>query len=492
MHDNNDTFLLSSEEGNIYKFESYKRFKLKEDIGRDVKLINRFNECYLLVRKLGTRMTVELFKSLDPGIQLHEFDLSFPKSEAVCPPNEAIRKDEKISVLMIPDIIFTDGAVELFNQILLCDLPNLGVRDVLLLAIDEKLLWIKYKFSYCTKNEDIADNADYTIETVYTSKAKIIALKFIGCRLILLDELSILTILEKSPSTNEIKKRELLLDGKLECFDFNTDLNLFVYSNIEKVTLMHFKNQAEQEVVDENVLGIISLSIVPELNCVIAISRNRLFFYIPIRKKRFIYKKNSFQMLEDDQLCQLPDVAKYLAEQERVMLEMEQQIRNEISLGSKLRLLEARGDMPAGKATIHFLNELPQNIPNDAIMCKNFDRAIRYIELQINMLDMPIIYNSSIAFSRILNGATVTRTIKIKDQLNHCIYVPRETEDGPTKKMSLDLNSSLEFNGQKIILTYPIIIESITPSSENEEMAKKLGPPSLDECLKMIGNLKPK
>lgn len=438
--------------------------------------------CYVLVQQTGIDVQIQLYSSfgLESRELKSEFELSFPKDAVSV---DASRETEKICVQMIEGPLKDYDRIFL-RELLACDLTQESINDVLLVSVDEKLMWIKYKGSF---HEGAKEN--YSIETITSMKENIRGMNYYHGSLMVLDNFSVLTIFYLCPILKLIKKREILLEGQVKCFRFHQ--NMFIYSNLRTVTLIKATNPQAAETYIVDLKGIICFSVVTELNCIIAICRNQMFYYISVNKTCQLQqkkKKDDFQLLENSDIELIPSVARFVETEEKKLLVIEREIKKAQELKTLLQHLMANRDFSGGDAHVTFRAYLSE-VPANAIVCDVGDQPLGsgFIEVKIKLANILTNMTFSIAFYRHASSGVFTQIVEVIDarELVH-IIIPAENTDNASNKMSLDVNFKYDYKGKTRLLVYPINISQVVPYDCPRIKLKN----SFDRCLEIINEMK--
>lgn len=366
-----------------------------------------------------------------------------------------------------------------FCELLACDLKEESIIDVLLISIDDKLFWIKYKQNFQKRALD-----GFVITAITAAKGTIRGMKYADGVLMMLDDSSVLTVYQFCTTLNAITKREILLDGNVKCFRFNG--SIFIYSNLEKIIFIDLRNPSASASHIVNLHGITCFSIVTELKIIIAVCRNQMFYSLPLQRPQVKKKLTDFETFSDSDIEQIPCVAKFLEAEERAMMGMEKKIVQAQKLKFLMQHLTTNKGFKAGDATIKLYQNFPSTLPDDAIVCKATDQKLGsgFIEATIRLSKILASLTLSIAFHRLGASGIITRMIKIncaKESVR--VVMP---DDDATDKMSLDLHLSYTFKGETRLLTFPIdILEIIRCNTPRIKLAD-----DFDKCLDAIRNMK--
>lgn len=473
IQDYRNSFLLT-EDGKLFSFQSSRR--ITPVSVSNVKHFEFFSpSCYILIEQAGIEFKIKCFSSFgEDSCQCNEFDLSFP-SDPVS--KTANRATERVCVAMIEGPL-DKSATKFFSDLLASDLTL--IHDVLLVSIDNKLLWIKFAGSFRELT------LDYSVETVTTMKANIRGIYCAGF-IMVLDHDSLLTIFHLCPVTKAIRRKKIFLEGKVKCFRFHE--NLFAYSNLNKIIFIDASVPNAPSTHSVNLKNIVCFSIVPQQQFVIAICANNMFYHVPMEKPlgRSL-KRSFFEEIESSEIEAIPEVAKFLENEEKHLLRLAKCIKEAQKLKIFMQhLLESPG-FNAGSATVKFHRSFPQ-VSKETILCKFSDQRINsyVMVLEILIADALIGQCLTLNFRRHSRSGVATRTIKTDASTNKLeVVVPGEPSDHPSNEMSLELSLSYEIHGEPREFSFPISITRVIPFEGPEVKLKS----SFDDCLTLIEKMK--
>lgn len=368
-----------------------------------------------------------------------------------------------------------------FSELLNCNMEEESIHDVLLISIDDKIMWIKYNGSFI----DGAVNG-YSVETITSMGGNIRGIKFCNNYLMILDEESILTVVYLCPVMNTIQRKIIQLEGKVRCFRFHK--MTFIYSNLDKVIFVDFKGKGDSVIHSVNLSLIVCFTVISEQRFIIAICANRMFYYLPISKpKKPIENVNEFEDFNSE-IEEIPGVVQFIAQEERRMIETEMQIKDAMKLRILLEHIISNRNFEAGTATIKFHHSVPTVTSEDTFVCKISDQKFNasVIEVNIELAEILSTTQVAITFRRSTMSGVVTRMIKIeKPKKNLRIIVPGEPTDNPSSKMSLELTFNYETRNEPRVLSFPIKITKVIPSDGPRTKLKR----SFDDCLALVENV---
>lgn len=467
---------LHTRDGRIFTFKTFR--KILELPSFNVKFFNCFgNSCYVLIQQTGTALKLSIYPSFgeEYDISSCEMDLDYPRNPVTI---GGARDNELICVEMIQGPLKAKTVLFL-SELLACNLKDENIVDVLLISIDDKLMWIKYKNSF---HESAIDG--YSIETVTIAKGVIRGIKHCENFLMMIDDLSMLTVFHLCRTTQIIKKTEILLDGIVHCFRFH--LNTFIYSNLEQIIFIDINQFAQPARRTVNLKGITCFSNVAGHNFMLAVCRNRMFYYVPMKalqKQMITNNDEDFMELGTADIEAIPFVAKFLETEEKNLILIEQEIIKAQKLKLLMQHLISNKNFTAGDAIIKFHRDYPL-LTENAIVCKvNQHSGLGFIEINITFAKILTALSFNIAFNRHGASGVITRTIKI-DCANEssCIILPAETDNDATSKKSLELTLNHNIKGKTILMTYPINIKEVVALKK-----AIVGPKdSLDDCLEIV------
>ncbi|KAG5680021.1 hypothetical protein PVAND_009554 [Polypedilum vanderplanki] len=496
------TFLLSRD-GNLSKFKSSKALV---DVTNLVLYLECFyiknDECnFLLIALEENRVVLQIYNKL------------FEAGDYVCPIREIeiISKDEQIignvfnittllqdfvfASELIADIRNNEATVEFFNAFLNIDIKQIGMKEILLLSCNERLLLIKYHDNN-RENMKIDDEEEeeedemISIEPVLISKGKIKAIKFFNNALFIIDDFWTLTIYFYCSSTRIIKKKEIPLIGNVTCFRFTG--HYLIYSNQHKIIFMEFLIPFEEPDVFEVQLSmIITFTIIQ--NFLLAIDKNHFFYYVPIRQPIFIHdrvkNKNQYHEITDANILEIPKAVQFLKSKENEFKALIDEIDYERNLKILLDYLSQKKDFLAGAAEIEYLPTLPKNIQENDIVCKptNARAGRTYIKIDVSLMDFLNSFKFVISFYRHTknNGTIVRNIIKEKNKTEFSIYVPAELEDDSKSHIEIFVQFDFSSSNDKHVLQFPINIKEI----KENEFYNSIAPTEKDECFKILSDI---
>ncbi|CAO1302446.1 unnamed protein product [Diamesa serratosioi] len=244
-----------------------------------------------------------------------QFDLTWQKVEGSA---ELTRENEKYFVKIIQ---LNSKNMSLMNALLVEDSKRSD--QILLLSIDEKLYWINY-----TKDE-----LDYTIETILVMRSKIVAMELMQ-NLFLVLEHSVLSLYFTTTEPRILSLKEIYL-GEILSFEFVHEKCCFVYSNGFKIFILYFlipgHENSHYEKVEIELSGIVAMTYVMELNLILGISENNLFYQIPLKNKKIpsTLSREEFIEIEPQHVNEIKNINRILDIKRRGFLELEKMYEEE-------------------------------------------------------------------------------------------------------------------------------------------------------------------
>lgn len=436
----------------IYKFKSFKKI-LDVPVRTNVKLFQFTGSTYIIVEQLNLHLKIKLYQSFGDDISERcEFDLSFPEDSVTTGGN---RDNETLCVLMV-EKISNERDKKFFDELFACNLSDETISEVLLVSIDEKVFWIKF----CESAID-----GYSVENLTVAKAKILGLHYHKGILMVIDELSILSIFFVCSVKKLIRKKEILLQ-QVKCFRFYG--NKFIYSTAAKITCLDLSDPTKPSESSANIKNISCFTIVEHLKFIIAICRNNFLYYISLVQKSEITSKiSSFIDIPDNDFEIIPEVSKFYEIEEKNLLKVEKQIKDAMKMKLFLERLQC-GDFIAGEATIKFQEYL--------------------IEFEIKFHEILNGLGLIVTFLKRNNKFTSIKRHKIDDsRTNEKISLPEQNDAHDEKcDMSLSVSLNLEINNRTCPLTYPINISSIIRSNDRNPKLQD----DLERCKEIVKRLK--
>lgn len=428
-------------------------------------------------------MKLLLYDSFGEGIDVarREFEMSFPKEPASI---EGARCNESVCVEMVHGPLAKQDR-KFFSELLGSDLVQESIVDVILLASDNKLIWVKYSGSF--HDESIDDNATEPV-TVTVARGNIRGIKYCDAFLLMLDDLSILSIFYYCATSRVIRKKEIILVGSVKCFRFHQ--NMFIYSNLEKVTFIDASKPDSPKTHSVDLKGIVCFTVVAELNAIIAICHNQMFYYLPIQSssKHGISHCHTFEELEDSDIENIPSVAKFLENEERRLESIGRRIKEAQNLKILMQHLKSNRDFKAGEATIKFHKNLPEYV-DDATVCRVTDQKLGagFIEVTIELHKILAGMAVTIVFNRQTPSGTFSRMVKVESTKPAIRFIlPAESTDDAKNKMSLELSFSYDCKSERRKIFYPLKIKKVIALDGPRIKLKD----DLNDCMKLVENMK--
>lgn len=477
VQDSGNSFLVTKDR-KLFAFKTFKRVYELPNYS-NIKLLQCFNDTvYVLITQIEHAVKIQIFSSFNgeaDDILSHEFDMSFPSN-----PASSSRVSEEMCVAFIEGPL-SETDSKFFSELLACDLELESISDVLLVSTDDRLLWIKY--SVCRSSE-------YAIETITTAKGNVRGLHYHQGTLSMLHD-STLSVFYLCQSTNILRKREILLDGAVKCFRFHQ--SFFIYSNLKKVNFVDVANPSKLPVIESvDLKGIVCFTIVENLNFLIAICYNQMFYYLTMpqsTKETEERSKTDFITLQTNDLENIPGVAKFIANEEAKLIEIERKVKELQHLKILLEhSLKIKGFL-AGLASVKFHQYPPQFDKKMTIVCKvtNQKAGCEFIELEIQLSKILVNFPLTLMFHRHSNSSVVSKAIKLETAKEFVkILMPAEPVDNAKNKMTLELTFTYDIRGQNKLIVFPIAIKKIVPFDGPKIKLTD----QFDECLKAVDKLK--
>lgn len=484
------TYLLSRD-AKVYLFKSLKSIEIVESLEMDnVFYFESFGDTdtFVMIVEKDSKIMLRIH-----GLGLTEirsFDLmcSTDTVKALMRENDLaqVAKEVTFNVEYLPDsIVDTDEkANEFFSAFLSCNLKEENIKDVLLVSVNERLMWIKYKEE---SSNNMCDENDVQIQTKLMAKGKILAIRYWNGGLMIIDEFYQLSTYYYCTDTKIIKKSEIPLVGGVRCFRFNEEY--LIFSTKYKLIIMRFICPSMEPETSEISLGLIStFSIIRDHNFLIAIDANNLFFYVPIMQSRYIYDrndKNDFFELSRDEILKLPESIKYLEEQEKELKKLNEELDREMDLKILLDHLDENDEFVGGNANVEYMQCLPKIDPND-IVCNrtNNSHGGGYLKISLAIQSILRPFSFSIFAYRSKNGEVIVREVKISkiDKEAAQIYIPLEKSDNPENELKLFVN----FKTEETVLEFPILIVNQTINENYQGIKNDMMSESINEIEKLM------
>lgn len=413
-----------------------------------------------------------------------EFDLSFCEDPITLGGN---RDNEKVCALLIDDIT-KDRDVRFFSELLACQLELENVMNVLLVSIDERLSWIKFSGNFKTELID-----DYSIELLTTKKSRIVGLHYYKTVLMLIDELSVLSVFYMCQQTKLIRKKEIVVGGKIRCFRFYG--SNFICSTREKLTIIDLKEPSKPSEKYAIIKNINCFTVVDNLKFVIAICKNNLVYHIRlIQKCQTTSDENGTCFLDilDSDIEAIPAVSKFFAMEEKKFLQLQKQIQDSQNLKQLLERLQMEpGDFIAGEATIKFHQNIPNSYDDSVRLCHARDLKLKACILEVDIKFHPIFASSNLTLVlayKNVKSTTSTRRIKIENvRTREKVCFPI---DGQVDKMKCDINVEVSLNSEishrLCPLNYRINVASIIRPNDPDLQLED----DLKRCKEIVERLK--
>lgn len=486
------TYLLSKD-AKVYHFKSFKAIDIVDHLAMDqVFYFESFGDTdtFVMIVEKDSRIILRIH-----GHELAEersFDLmsNTDTVKALTTENDInqFASEVTFNVEFLQDKLDSDAKAEdFFCAFLSCNLKEEKIKDILLVSVNERLMWIKYSHKEESSDVDMAgEENDVQIHTKLMAKGKILAIRYWCGGLMIIDEFFQLTTFYYCTDTKIIKKSEFPLVGGVRCFRFYEEY--LIFATKYKVVLMRFICPSMEPETSEVSLGLITaFTIVRDHDFLIAIDANNLFFYVPIMQSRYIYDRNdtgNFFELSRDDIIKLPESIKYLEEQEKELKKLSEEFEREMDLKIFFDHLEENDSFNGGNATVEYIPCLPKIEPHD-IVCNRTNRSSSggylKISLAIQSILRPFSFSIS-AYRHSKEGAVIVREVEIAKNHQTQIYIPLEMNDNPQNELKLFIN----FKTEETILEFPIEIASQTVHENYQNMQNDMMKESLMEIEKLM------
>lgn len=384
--------------------------------------------------------------------------------------------------------------VEFFNTFLDIKITQENIRDILLVSINDRLYYVKYRGPAEEGSSDMSEDSSLMlIEPVIISRGNIKAIKYLDSSIIILDDFWVLSIFYQCVTTNIIKRREIPLGNQISCYKFVKDQ--LIYSTRHKIVFMKFKiAPSEPEISIVPLELVATFSVAENSNFLVAIDRNKWFYYVPIPKNSNNRKETESQeqyvSITNDQVKKLPGMIKYFENVEEELAVLSKAIKDESNILMFLNCLELTKDIIAGHAKIKYVPFLTATQPDD-IICDQMScqSGHGYVRIVINLSPVLSAFSFTIAFYRHTEAnGTLVKYIDISprnEKLNFAIYVPDEVYDNEDNKLDLCAHFHLNKTEQCDVLEFPFIIDSIKVSSGYQNRTNI----EVENCIKALNKL---
>lgn len=473
------TIYVLMRNGKIHQFKSLKSIDTVDELVMEcVYYFESFGddaEKFIAITENSSKIVLKVYEL--GFTKIKEFDLMCSEDTL-----KALRKENNISSFA-REILFNveylinrndseDKIDNFFNAFFNCNLTEESVDEILLVSMNDRLMWIK--------NEE-------EIQTKLIAKGKILSIRYWNGGLMIIDENFMLTIFYYCNDTRIIKKNEIPLVGGVRCFRFYQEY--LIYSAKYKMVIMKFISPSMEPETCEISLGMITtFTIIHDHDFLIAIDVNNFFYYVPIMQSRYIYDrsdKNDFFELSRDEIIKLPESIKYLEEQEKELKKLSEEFEREMDLKILFDHLDENDDFVGGNAIVEYLPCLLQVEAHD-IVCKrtNNNSNGSYIKISLFLQSLLSPFSFSIVCYRHSKDYGVNvRDIEIpKPHENHfSIFIPTERSDNSQNRIEIFVH----FKTEETVLEFPVLIERIDVNENYKEVNNDV----MDECIKEIEKL---
>lgn len=458
-----DTFLLNKNQS-VYTFSSYRSLKKMEGI-ENVKYLVIHDIMYFVIKgSSDNKLSLELYDSSNFTYNFNnpsrQFDLSWQKVDGSA---DLSRENESY---FIKAIQLNKKNMTLLNAILVDDSKSIEHLDhVLLLSIDEKLYWINY----------VENDIEYTIETILVMKSKIVAIQCIRDLILVLED-SVLTLYYTFTEHNILSRKEIYL-GKVVSFEFVPEKCCFVYSNGLKIIILYLLIPGHTinhyETVGVELSNIVAMTYLKELNLILGISENNLFYQIPLKNKKVTVDRDEFVEIETNNIHEIKNINRVLDIKRRKFLKLEKMYEDE---QKQLVLIK--------KFTINGTDS-----EEHKILCKtiyNLDQTVHF-EINLNFCSTEALENFKIC----LSGESEENTKVICIQTKTCdetvkLVLSKKNMMVKIKSMSLHFVVNLFQNPR--IFQYFVQFEETTDDQRSEKEQSERHSKTLVQKIQQITN----
>lgn len=375
-----------------------------------------------------------------------EFDLSFVDDPVTFGGD---RDNEKVCAILIENIT-KEKELRFFNELLVCQLENENITNILLVTVDERLSWIKFSGNYRVDPVE-----DYSIELLTCTKCRILGVHYHKSTLMLIDDNSVLTLFYMCPTTQLIRKKEIVVGGKITCFRF-AGCN-FLCSTSEKLTIIDLRDPSRPSEKFAHIKNINCFTVVDSLKSVLAICRNNFVYHIPLIQQRSHTVATTdngtcFMEITDSAIESIPEVAKFFEIEEREFLDLEKRIQTAESHKALLERLQMESrDFIAGEATIKFHQNMPTSFDDSVRLCHAQGQSLKACILEVEIQFHPILVASRLTVTLAYKHAksatsTAIRRIRLENaRTKETLCLP---VDGHLDKTKCDIRINVSLNSQ--------------------------------------------
>lgn len=304
----------------VFTFSSYRSLKKVEGI-ENVKFFVIHDNMYIVIKSSSAnKLFLQLYDSSSFSYNFNnpsrQFDLSWQQVDGSA---DLSRENESYFVKVVK---LNRKNMTLMNAVLVDDSKTIEHLDhILLMSIDEKLYWINY----------VENETEYSIETILVMRSKIVAIECIRNLLIVL-EASVLTLYYASTEHNILSRKEVYL-GQVESFEFVHEKCCFVYSNGLKIVCLYLLIPAHgnnhYETVEIELSNICAITYVKELNLILGISENNLFYHIPLKNNKLTLNSDEFVEIDSQHVNEIKNINRVLDIKRRNFLNLEKMYEEE-------------------------------------------------------------------------------------------------------------------------------------------------------------------
>lgn len=381
-----DTFLLNKNQS-VYTFSSYRSLKKVDGIENVKYLVIHDIKYFVIKSSSDNQLLLELYDSSNFSYNFNnpsrQFDLSWQKANGS---SDQSRENESYFIKVIQ---LNRKNTILLNALLVDDSKSIEHLDhVLLMSIDEKLYWINY----------VENDIEYTIESILVMRSKIVAIECIRDLILVLED-SVLSLYSTSIEHNILSRKEVYL-GKVESFEFVHEKCCLVYSNGLKVVILYFlipgHEKNHYETVEVQLSNIVTMTYVKELNLILGISENNLFYQIPLKNKKVSVNRDDFVEIETQHVHKINNMNRVLDIKRKTFLNHEKMYEDE----QKQLLL---------------MKTFTNNISESKILCRTIHSSDQtYFEIDLNFCNTEVPENFKVCLSGESGGKSNVICIQTK------------------------------------------------------------------------------
>lgn len=444
----------------VFTFSSYRSLKKVEGT-ENVKFLVIHDSMYIVIKGSNdNKLFLELYDSSNFSYNFNspsrQFDLSWQKVDGSA---DLSRDNESYFVKVVK---LNRKNMTLLNAVLVDDSKSIEHLDhILLISIDEKLYWINY----------VENETEYSIETILVMRSKIVAIECIRNLLIVLED-SVLTLYYTSTEHNVLSRKEIFL-GQVETFEFVHEKCCFVYSNGLKIVCLYLlipgHGNNHYETVEIELTNICAMTYVKELNLILGINENNLFYHIPLKNKKLTLNSDEFVEIDSQHVNEIKNMNRVLDIKRRNFLNLEKMYEEEQKQLQLMKTLTNNG----------FDSE-------QKILCKriyNLDETV-HLEINLNSCITEAHENFKVSFSGESERNTNVICIQTKTSDKTIKLVISKKDLVKIESMSLYFVVNLYQNPR--LLNYSVKFEETTDDQRSEKTILKEHSKTLLEKIEQI------